>query len=221
MSGITHIEGDCLEVMPTLPRKSFDLLLTDPPYAMPATYYQGWKNAKKWSDTSIMQAWWRVVSDEIWPLLKENAMVAVFCNAQAAATFYPIWYERTNNLQMAVWDKIFFGMGSPLRNTCEYILVGSVGKTFSSRNDQSNIFRHKIINHTKRIHPVQKPTALIEDLVTLFCPEGGNALDPFAGSGVVASVCERTGRSCTSIEWDASEHHMPQPMLLSTNGVHE
>lgn len=26
-------EGDCLDVLKTLPRESFDLLLTDPPYA--------------------------------------------------------------------------------------------------------------------------------------------------------------------------------------------
>ena len=39
------IEGDCLDVMPTLGPKSVDLVLTDPPYAMPATYYQGTKYA--------------------------------------------------------------------------------------------------------------------------------------------------------------------------------
>lgn len=34
-ASIEHIVGDALEVMRTLEPASYDLLLTDPPYAMP------------------------------------------------------------------------------------------------------------------------------------------------------------------------------------------
>ena len=34
MNKQTIIQGDCLEVMKTLPDKSFDLVLTDPPYGV-------------------------------------------------------------------------------------------------------------------------------------------------------------------------------------------
>lgn len=217
---ITHIEGDCLQVMPSLPRQSFDLLLTDPPYAMPATYYQGRHSTRKWSDTSIMQSWWRLVTSTYLPLLKINGMAIVFVNADAMAAFWPIMYERMS-LQMAVWNKRTIGMGQPLRNQCEFMIVGSVGKAYASNLGQGNIFDCPRVHSGERVHPAQKPTLLIEELINLFCPPGGAVLDPFAGSAVVASVCESTGRSCTSIEWDASEHNMPQPLLLSTNGVHE
>lgn len=221
MREITHIEGDCLQVMPELPRKSFDLMIADPPYAMPATYYLGRYIEKKWSDASIMQGWWRYVMDTAVPLLKDNAMALVFCNAASLVSFYPTMYQKTESLQVAIWDKIFTGMGSPLSNTAEFIIVGGIGTAYRSRKGVSNIFRYKRVSPTNRSHQAQKPTELIDDLVGLFCPPEGNVLDPFAGSGVVASVCERTGRRCTSIEWDASEHRMPQPMLMSTNGVHE
>jgi DNA modification methylase len=38
--GIVIYHGDCREVLPELRSQSIDLLLTDPPFFMPATHYQ-------------------------------------------------------------------------------------------------------------------------------------------------------------------------------------
>ena len=223
MTKISHIEGDCLQVMPTLPRKSFDLLLTDPPYAMPATYYKGKKPQKKWSDTSIMQGWWRMFIAMTLPLMKDGSWLCTFTNANAISVFWPIMYEHLTYMQLSVWDKVSAGPGVPLMTECEFIISGTVGggKRPNSTLPLSTMFRHKIVPFAHRVHQAQKPALLIEELLSVFCPPDGNVLDPFAGSGVVASVCERTGRSCTSIEWDAGEHQMPQPMLLSAHQPHE
>lgn len=213
----TIIEGDCLEVMPTLPRNSFDLLLTDPPYAMPAKYYisRSGKHKRKWSDTSIMQTWWRVVIEAVVPLMKPNGMIISFCNAQAMAVFWPIMYEASGNTTLAVWEKgAGVSIGNPLGQNCEYMIVGSLGTPFHNGKTVGNVFKFPRISSSKRVHPAQKPGALIERLVSYFCPEGGNVLDPFARSCVVANMCERTGRSSTCIEWDASEHERPQALLL-------
>ena len=91
--------------MRDLPRGHYDLLLTDPPYAMPATYYaspwngkQSFKAKRRWSDTSIMSAWWRLVVERVVPLMKQNAMLAVFANGPAVAAFWPILHEATKGM---------------------------------------------------------------------------------------------------------------------------
>lgn len=52
-------------------------------------------------------------------------------------------------------------------------------------------------------HPTVKPTALMEWLVRLACPEGGTVLDPFMGSGSTGKACMRSGRNFIGIELDA------------------
>ena len=201
---LTHYEGDCLQIMPTLTPESFDLLLTDPPYAMPATYYQGRNVIRRWSDTSIMQGWWRLVMKTAMPLMKPDGMVVVFANAGAISAFWPNMFE-IMSLSLAVWDKGSFGMGAPLRNTCEYMIIGSIGQHYIANRKTGNIFRYDRVHHKNRIHQAQKPAPLISDLVELFCPAKGNVIDPFAGSCSTATACQNLGRTCTTIEWESDE----------------
>ncbi len=49
------------------------------------------------------------------------------------------------------------------------------------------------------------PESLVEPLIKALCPPGGTVLDPFAGSGTVAAVCERLGRNSISIECRQSQ----------------
>lgn len=49
------------------------------------------------------------------------------------------------------------------------------------------------------------PEWLVEFFVKSFCPPGGVALDPFGGSGTVAAVCKRLGRSAVSLDIRASQ----------------
>ncbi len=49
------------------------------------------------------------------------------------------------------------------------------------------------------------PESLAEWFVRSWCPEGGVTLDPFAGSGTVAAVCERFGRDSISVDHAAAE----------------
>jgi site-specific DNA-methyltransferase (adenine-specific) len=49
-------------------------------------------------------------------------------------------------------------------------------------------------------HPCSKPIELLTHLVKLFVPLGGVVLDPFAGSGPVATAVDATGRKAVLIE---------------------
>ena len=55
-------------------------------------------------------------------------------------------------------------------------------------------------NHTKRLHPTQKPVALFEYLIKTYTNEGDLVLDNCIGSGTTAVAAKRTGRHFIGIE---------------------
>lgn len=54
--------------------------------------------------------------------------------------------------------------------------------------------------HSRAVHPTQKPITIVEPLLLYSCPPGGSVLDPMAGSGTVGVVAQRHGREATLIE---------------------
>ena len=192
--------GDCFEIIPNLNGK-FDLLLTDPPYAMPATYYQSRKTQKRWSDVSIMQTWFRYFVHQVSPKMKPDCVVVVFCSLDSLVAFYPSIYESFKVCTSAVWRKQNFGMGSLVRNQHEFLIIGKNGKPFIGSRGFSSVINCDVVPHAKRQHLAQKPYGLIRAIVEQFCPIGGRILDPFAGSNVVGQVAKDTSRDSISIEF--------------------
>jgi DNA modification methylase len=67
--------------------------------------------------------------------------------------------------------------------------------------DESDILRGP---HYQRVHPTQKPVALLEWLIKTYTNPGDTILDPVAGSGTTAIAAMRTGRHAICIEKDPS-----------------
>ena len=206
---MTHrrIEGDCLEVMRELPRGHYDLLLTDPPYSLPASYattITGNRHKRRWSDMSIMSGWWATVMQRAIPTLRPKAVVAVFANPNAIASWWPVMYEACCLLQLVVWDKGDGGVGAPFQNSAEYIIVGTMGDGHQGKRPGaacSTVLRCPAVPRGRRVHPSQKPVQLLATLSEHLCPDGGRVLDPFAGSFSTEAACDSLGLECTSIEW--------------------
>lgn len=59
-------------------------------------------------------------------------------------------------------------------------------------------------DQSNRVHPTQKPVALMEYLIRTYSNEGETVLDNTMGSGTTGVACVRTGRSFIGIEKDAS-----------------
>jgi modification methylase len=56
----------------------------------------------------------------------------------------------------------------------------------------------------RKVHPTQKPEALLSRILLAASNEGDVVLDPFLGSGTTGAVAKRLGRSFIGIERDAS-----------------
>jgi site-specific DNA-methyltransferase (adenine-specific) len=57
-------------------------------------------------------------------------------------------------------------------------------------------------DHEPRLHPTQKPLALMRDLVRDFTQPGDVVLDPFMGSATTGVACLEEGRRFLGIEHD-------------------
>ncbi len=55
-----------------------------------------------------------------------------------------------------------------------------------------------------RIHPTQKPVGLLAEILEAFTDEGQTVLDLFGGSGSTLIACEKTGRACYMMEFEAA-----------------
>ncbi len=69
-------------------------------------------------------------------------------------------------------------------------------------NSKSNVFQYAKPSSNKSVHPTQKPTELLEDLLKTFSNEGDTVLDFTMGSGSTGVACMNTNRNFIGIEKD-------------------
>jgi site-specific DNA-methyltransferase (adenine-specific) len=66
-----------------------------------------------------------------------------------------------------------------------------------------------------KLHPTQKPLAILKPLIDAFSPPGGLVLDPFAGSGSTSHAAAMLGRAYLGIELDAAYHQTATTRLAA------
>ena len=200
--GITIYHGDCREILPQLSDR-VDVVLTDPPFFMPATHYQSRVQYQRaWSDTSILATFWAVVIDGCLPMLKRTGHFITFCNGESYPVFYPEMYRRFDFLKRLVWDKGHVGLGRVWRNQHELAIAGrwSSSEFNEDRVLRADVFRFSATPSADREHPVQKPTQMLSWLIAPTAPLDGLILDPFAGSGSTLEAARNSGRRAIGIE---------------------
>jgi site-specific DNA-methyltransferase (adenine-specific) len=200
---VTLWHGDCREILPTLRAQSVDLILTDPPFFMPATHYQSrtqWQ--RSWSDTSVLAMFWSTILDLAIPLLRATGHFVTFCNGDSYPVFYPEMYRRFDALKCLVWDKGAIGMGRIWRNRHELLIAARwETSTFKeSGGSRPDVLAAKVIPSSDRTHPVEKPTRLLAQIIEPTTPTGGLILDPFMATGSTILAARMANRRAIGIE---------------------
>jgi site-specific DNA-methyltransferase (adenine-specific) len=210
MCNWTLYEGDCLDILPAMPRQSVDAIITDPPYSSgglhkaarsrdPVKKYVRAGAYLTFSGDHMDQRSW-----QFWMLLWLRHAVRLL---KPGGRFYMFidWRQlpsATDLVQAAgitwrgiiPWDK---GRGTRAphtgyhRHQCEYVIFGTLGDIgrADGRGPFDGCLRCSV--PSKKLHPTEKPVAILRELVRAV-PPGGVVLDPFAGSGstLVAAVSE-------------------------------
>ncbi len=82
--------ANCFDIIPKIPDKSIDLLLTDPPYGVLKT--QKWDNVK--IDT-FTKEWWEMIK----PKMKENSSAYIFFGQK----YIPLGFKIFEPDRMLIW----------------------------------------------------------------------------------------------------------------------
>lgn len=178
--------GDCAEVMPLI--RSVSAVVTDPPFFTPAVHYQSRvKVARSWGDMSILESWWGSIASEL-ARVCPRGHVFVFCDGGSYPAFYKAMFPHWEKLKSMVWDKGHVGLGRIFRNQHELIIWARSEGHFVKDDGvlRADVLSAKATPSSDRKHPVEKPPALLEQLVQV---SDGVVLDPFMGSGTTGVSC--------------------------------
>lgn len=187
--------GDCLEILPTLPK--VDAVVTDPPYGINLetdfSSLKGTPDFNKKHGNYSGKTYAKVHGDDkpFDPSMWLNWHCILF-GANHFSSRLPdggTWH---------IWDKRE-ELGSNMLADFEAIWT-------SFPSGPSRIIRHKWLGYMRKsevrehYHPTQKPINVMSLAIGMLKDKTGNILDPFMGSGTTGVACMNLGRKFIGIE---------------------
>lgn len=216
-------QGDCLEVMKNIEDGTVDLIVTDPPYPLNHTSGSSTSSAKqeKWqgnlkagdkTSNIINKIRFEEWVPEIYRVLKPNAHCYIFVNDKNVQEILNVCMKNGFKLHnILVWKKNNCTPNRWYMKNCEFIIFLHKGKSFPINNLESSQFlEYKNIGGKNKLHPTQKPTELLEELILNSSIEGDIVFDPFMGSGSTGVACLNINRNFIGIELDEGYFNIAQ-----------
>lgn len=182
---VTLYHGDATELLPLL-EQAADLVVTDPPYGIS---YQPPNHDPVLGDHSTELAAWLVHAWHPRPLVIFGANHYVTDLPEAGC--WSVWDKRVHLSADRMWGAPFELLWANGPDTAgRFYRVQHGGVVNADRPGK---------NRT-RVHPTQKPTVLLRQVLEHTPP--GVVLDPFAGSGSTLRAAKDLGRQAIGIELD-------------------
>ncbi len=220
MNGILY-HGNCLEIMPTIPTGSIDMILCDLPYGTTdcewdvriplEPLWEQYRRLIKPNGAIVLTAQQPFATDLInaarpwfrYEIIWEKAKALGFLNANRmplrAHENVLVFYKRLPHYapQMAE-GKAYVSKHSPAKTA----VYRDVKKRIETINKGVRYPRSvlRFPQEGRTGHPTEKPQALFEWLVKTYTKPGETVLDNCMGSGTTAAACEATGRRWIGIE---------------------
>ena len=219
MNNIELYCGDCLDVMKNIPDKSVDMILCDLPYGT---------TQNKWDSIIPLEPLWeqykRIIKDNGAILLFGSQPFTTILNYSNISNYRYEWVWIKNNstgFQLANKRPLkkhelisVFYKKQPTYNPqglIEHNKInkrGSMGENWSEMNSNNYIQRWtnyptQILEYKydkQKLHPTQKPVALLEYLIKTYTDEEEIVLDNCMGSGSTCVACLNTNRKFIGIE---------------------
>jgi len=240
---ILLLHGDCIEIMPLIPDKSIDLIVTDPPYGLNYNNGDLATNREKVFGGDVNKIKPRPIKgdneNESFELLKNMLIIAknkllkggaccccCCCGGGGPKPLFAKWTLLLDEIigfkQAVIWDKCSLGMGIHYRRNYEFILIAQNGEPahrWNGGKDTPNIWRISKIIPKEYEHPTVKPVKLFNKIIQIHSNKGDLILDPFIGSGTTAVACKELGRKCIGIDIDekwleVAKNRLKQEVLL-------
>ena len=235
---INLFNGDCLEVMDKLIEQwvQVDAIITDPPYGTTACKWDSiipldkmWEQLKRvikpngaivlfggepFSSALRMSNIKQYKYDWIWDKVKTGNPLN--------AKIMPL--NRTENISVFINGKNFYHPIKTPRDkpkSSGNVAKGST-KCFNGVKQENRVYTDKYptnlltfsnASQKGKLHPTQKPVALMEYLIKTYTQEGETVLDFVMGSGTSGIAAKNTGRKFIGIEKDAGYFEIAKQRL--------
>ena len=222
------ILGDCLDEMSKLDNKSIDLILTDPPYGITQCKWDNvipfepmWKELKRvikdngcialfgtepFSSALRMSNIKQFKYDWYWEKSHSTGFLNAYKQPLRTIELISIFYKKQVSYNPQIKDKDvnkvrpyrkIGGKKAGVYAESGY-QVGGGRKLSNKKTLPKNLIYFS--SNTKKIHPTQKPVALLEYLIKTYTNENDTVLDFTMGSGSTGVACKNTNRNFTGIE---------------------
>jgi DNA modification methylase len=184
--------GDCLEYMKTMPDKSVDAVITDPPYGIG-------ENSKKNSSRSNMaiakdyqDGEWdkkRIGFEFFEQIIRVSREQVIF-----GGNYYTDFLPPSSS--WVVWDK---RNGANDFADCELAWTSHKKAVRKIEWMWNGMIRQ---GNEERFHLTQKPLGVMKWIIENYSPAGATIFDPFMGSGTTGVACVQLGRNFIGCEID-------------------
>lgn len=234
-------QGDCLELMKSIPDKSIDMILADLPYGVVDC---------EWDFILPFNLLW----DTYKRIVKNNGCIALFSsqpfttdliNSNRDMFKYEIIWEKSNATQFlnssfrplqSHENILIFYKDKPTYNPQMYKINKLSNKTSLNKNGYGNLYsttKYEVrqtggkeerfprtvlecfsVNSNINVHPTQKPVPLLEYLILTYTNENETILDNTMGSGSTGVACIRTNRKFIGYEKDSNYFSIAERRIL-------
>lgn len=190
----TLIQWDCLDVMKSIPDKSIDLILTDPPYWI---WESAWKNKSR-GKCAIAKDYWDKDWDDKIP--DKEYFDEIFRISKNQIIFWGNYFVQAlyNSPCWIVWDK---------NNTwdfadCELAWTSFTTAVRKFKFTWNGMIQEDMKHKEIRQHPTQKPKELMKWCIENYSQPWETILDCFTGSGTTWVAAIELWRNYILIEKD-------------------
>ena len=204
------INGDCITELENIDDNSIDVVITDPPYGI------NYKSNKSiYSNTVTKQG---LLNDDLNAIsifdnvckvlnkkVKDDSHLYFFIDLNNYGKFRDIAEKYFDIKTSLIWYKAKGGIGDlqyDWINCTEMIIYCIKGKKPINKR-KSNVLEVNRLSTSQMIHPTQKPTELIKQILEVSANKHDLVCDPFMGSGSHIKAAKDYGCNYIGIELDS------------------
>lgn len=198
---VTLFHGDMRAILPALGQ--VDHVITDPPYD--AQTHAGARRETAEGIAAIDIDFAPLHVETVVPLLLAAARrwVVAFCALEQLGAYRDI--AGSAYVRGAFWHRVngspqFTGDRPAQPGEGIAVLHASGVRKRWNGGGKRGYYTATVVQGVGRVHPTQKPEALMRALIEDFTDPGESLLDPFAGSGTTLVAAKRLGRRVIGIE---------------------
>lgn len=211
------VHANTFEYLKELKPNMFNLVVTDPPYYLPATHSVGREvYTRTLSDETMLEEFFKGICALLHQTTTTDGAWYLFCNEDSMPSLHRAVRPYCKDTRVLIWDKQTSKLGYTWRHQYEMILfVTRPGFTQIPTGD-GDILRFKAVPHDKKVHPAQKPLSILEKIISKHGKKN-LVLDPFSGSGSTALAALNTGNYYHAIEMEQKYYNSMLDRLSSSS----